>query len=407
MLNQSLREHVLDFVNDKRSYFEQWIFDKPIVISKSQHEALVNLQRIMYKVITYFVNNYSDYRELMPVSQKAEKIINLFSEIPYRPGTYRTDFVYDHKGQVKIIEITSRFSLNTVFETAVFDQVARDFAEKNLNEYQFDRSYELIFDYLEKFYSSSEEILILKGSDLRTGSKIFKGILEAAGNKVTEVQFENISAYENRLEKAWIISELTLEEIETLPNNILKKLSESNLINDFRTAFLIHDKRFFSILGNDKLLNSALSLYEINELIRFYVPTFTFGERPDQWAKARENKDEWILKHRALGKSQSLYAGIVISGKDWDNLFESNEISEFVIQKWIPQRSYKGSLKGIEYNDYITGTLLFFNNNYFGLGPYRASSFPVTNVVDDRKVGGLALVRNDTPSKENVFHFFK
>jgi hypothetical protein len=43
-------------------------------------------------------------------------------------------------------------------------------------------------------------------------------------------------------------------------------------------------------------------------------------------------------------------------------------------------------LDGYIYQDYVVGTLLCFDNRFLGPGICRASSFPVTNQGDDRKV---------------------
>ena len=117
---------------------------------------------------------------------------------------------------------------------------------------------------------------------------------------------------------------------------------------------------------------------------------------------AKINKDNWILKHNALGKSKSIYAGIVTTAQDWDEIFKKENLNDFVLQRWVPQNKIKGKILDQEYEDYVTGTLLFFNNNYFGLGPFRTSSFPVTNIVDDRKATSIILA-HDLENGKDLF----
>lgn len=401
----SLRNSVLDFVEERKSYFKQWIFDKPIVVSQAKHQSFADLQHMMFKVIKHFVLNYNDYQHLMPLSAEARRVVQIFSDHPYNPGTYRTDFVFDSTGQVKIIEITCRFALNTVFEAAIFNQVANEYADEFLGSHQFDQSYESIYPYLENFIYQSSEIIILKGSDLNNSSRVFKGIFEATESKVSEVHYTELHTVAHRLEDAWVISELTLEEIESLNDDTLKILADSNLINDFRTALLIHDKRFFDLLGNKQLLKAALSDEEVEKFHHFHIPTYGYGNSPEAWNQARLNKEYWILKHRALGKSKSVYAGVVTSEKDWNDIFNSSEISEFVLQQWVPQKTFSGKLNGKNHNDYITGTFLFINDHYFGLGPFRTSSYPITNVTDDRKVSALTLANLGASFDEEVFMY--
>jgi hypothetical protein len=54
-------------------------------------------------------------------------------------------------------------------------------------------------------------------------------------------------------------------------------------------------------------------------------------------------------------------------------------------------------------NDYVTGTLLFFQGGYFGPGMFRASSHPVINVGDDRKIAAASLLAaHDELRAENL-----
>ena len=76
----TLEESVGEFIEEKRSYFEKWIYNEPIIISKSHNIKLERLQKIMYKLIQEFVTNYSKYKHLMPVEENIENIIRVFNE---------------------------------------------------------------------------------------------------------------------------------------------------------------------------------------------------------------------------------------------------------------------------------------------------------------------------------------
>ena len=86
MRKLNIKESTFEFVNEKQSYYKQWILDEPLVISKSHNDDLQLLQKIMYKLITEFVTNYSSYKHLMPVSSKVEEIINIFNHKEYKIG---------------------------------------------------------------------------------------------------------------------------------------------------------------------------------------------------------------------------------------------------------------------------------------------------------------------------------
>jgi len=241
--------------------------------------------------------------------------------------------------------------------------------------------------------SKGGNIYVLKGSDAKNESAMFKKIFEDAGIEVIELHYSDIPQELSKMKDAWIVTELTLDEIESLDLSVVKKLSQLNLINDFRTVLLIHDKQFFSVLGKKSLQKACLSAEEIEFFKDYYIPTYHRDEKPEYWADAQKNKENWILKHKALGKSKSVYAGLVTEEKDWLALFEREENGDLVLQKWIPQTKMTAKIGDQEYEDFVTGTLLFINDNYFGLGPFRTSSHPVTNVVDDRKAVPLVLAR--------------
>ncbi|WP_139957475.1 hypothetical protein [Flavicella sediminum] len=389
MRNLSIQEAALKFVEEKEFYFKQWIFDEPIVVSKKHNDGLKQLQKIMYKLIIEFVTNYEKYQKLMPVSKEVAEIIHIFNRKEYKIGTYRTDFVYDDKNQVKIIEITCRFALNGMFFSTLFNKLAEDYRLKNMKSLLVENSYDAIFQHFENYLEGVDSIAILKGDDVRNESKIYADIFKRMGYPVNEIAYNDISTSLDSLKKAWVISELSFDEITSLGIDLIEKLMPLNIINDFRTIFLIHDKRFFSVLGNKELQELILTTEEIVFFDKFYIPTYTSFEKMDLWNSAKVNKDAWIIKHRSLGKSQKIYAGIVTDQVTWEALFESDDFKDFILQEWIPQKKILGNIGTEKYEDYVTGTLLFFDDNYFGFGDFRTSSFPVTNKGDHRKACSL------------------
>ncbi len=400
MSKLSIKDSVLEFVKERESYFKQWIFEEPIVVSKRHSDDLRQLQKIMYKLINQFVTNYSWYKDLMPVSDEVLEIINIFNEKEYKIGTYRTDFVYDSVKQVKLIEITCRFALNGMFLSALMTKVAEDYHE-NKFDFKVKNFYEPIYEHFESYLKEVSSIVVLKGNDVRNESKIYIDIFERMGYPVLEIFYDKIEENLDCLQNSWIISELSFDEIISLGNPLIKKLMPLNIINDFRTIFLVHDKRFFSVLGNSELQNSVLTADEISFFKRFYIPTYTSSERIDLWENAKQNKDKWIIKHRSLGKSEKIYAGIVTDDELWNSLFESDDFKDLILQEWIGQKTIKGKIGEENFDDYVTGTLLFFDDNFFGFGDFRTSSFPVTNKGDHRKASSL-IRADESPLDEST-----
>ena len=152
-------------------------------------------------------------------------------------------------------------------------------------------------------------------------------------------------------------------------------------------------------MGNTQLQQKVFSEEEVEFFNRYYIPTYAYDGNSEQWKSAQSNKNRWIIKHRALGKSQEIYAGIVTNEEEWEAWFVSDNIGEMVLQEWIDQETSENTLKGEPINDFITGTLLYFDDNYYGFGDFRTSSFPVTNKVDHRKLAGLILKDFDNLSE--------
>ena len=402
----TLKDSVEIFVKEQIDYFNQWILDEPIFISERCNDDLGRLQKIMHKLIYEFVTNYSSYKFLMPVTPEVERIIKLFNSKPYKIGTYRTDFVFDSERQVKLIEITCRFAMNGIFSSSILNQSAQNYIDNQKISCQMIDIYSPIFKKLNAYLEGVDSIVVLKGSDLRNESKIFTAIFERIGLKIRQVHYSEIISNLNEMQNSWIISELSFDEILSIDFNTLEALMPLNVMNDFRTVFLIHDKRFFDVLGNSILRKNVLNEEEILFFDRYYIPTFSYDTNAKYWKEARLNKDKWILKHRALGKSQDIYAGIVTEQEEWEKLFQSDKVKEMVLQKWIKQTTYKNTLKGEPINDYLTGTLLYFDNNYYGLGDFRTSSFPVTNKVDHRKMAGLILTKDNNNNEKLMQKIF-
>jgi hypothetical protein len=99
------------------------------------------------------------------------------------------------------------------------------------------------------------------------------------------------------------------------------------------------------------------------------------SERADLWESARRNKDGWILKPCVFGKSKNVFAGEVTDQQDWDRLFAEGETAGMVLQPFIEQRLFSGTIGAQQYRDYVVGTLLYFSDQYFGAGIFPCLFF--------------------------------
>jgi len=389
--NSPLSKQVDLYAAEKYAYYNQWMFDEPIFISRKEDEEIQALQKVLFKVINYFIENYDKWSHLMPLNVESRRVFDAFKDRPYASGSYRVDTVFDQNRQQKIIETTCRFALNGFFIASNSDKFSRTYQSVSSNCPPAINRHASFMQYLEGLIGDHRRIIVLKNSDSRNSSKFFVPIFQKMGFEVVIILPEEVNHRRGELEEGFVVSELSIEELESLSDETLAVLAASDMINDLRTVILVHDKRFHAVLGRTEIREAVLSPKEIALLDLFYVQTYTHGEAPELWEEARLNKDRWILKHRSLGKSEEIYAGVVTSEEEWARLFVRADLGEFVVQQWIEQMRFDGTVNGKEYSDFVTGTLLFFDDNYFGPGFFRTSSFPVTNVTDDRKMFCVTL----------------
>jgi hypothetical protein len=373
-----------------RDYLRQWTYDTPLAIRPETHELMRRAQHLYLKCMRHAAEHYLDrYRHLMPVPERVEEILALCRRRPYRPGTYRTDFVVGLDNRFRLVETTCRFALNGFFRAGVYEQIARE----HLLDHPGIRSPDLhtpFFQALLDYFGSFERVCVLQGWNTpKNESKFFIPIFEAAGWPVEKIPAGQVAKSAHLFEKAAVIGELSHEELCALPDETLEALIDSNHLNDLRTVFLVHDKRFFALFQQEEFARNALSPGERGEFSHFLPRTCTLHLNPEIWPEARANKDKWILKPANNGMSIDVFAGPVTPQAEWQALFDSGRADNMVLQEYIPQRKFRGTVAGVPHEDFAAGTLLYFEEEFYGTGFLRASSHPVTNKVDDRKIPTL------------------
>ena len=102
------------------------------------------------------------------------------------------------------------------------------------------------------------------------------------------------------------------------------------------------------------------------------------------------HKNAYILKHYCLGKSEKVYAGSLTPESEWKELFDSGSVKDMIMQPFLEQRTFHTNWEGTPFDDYACGMMLCVDDKFFDSGLFRASSCPVTNKVDDRKICAVA-----------------
>ena len=376
------------------NYLLQWQYDQP-VISAYEHSAKIREAGLaLGKVIKGVALNFSDhdFENYLPISQRSRDIIRLLNSNPvYDLGTYRTDTVFAPDGSIKFIEITCQFSLNAFVQADAFNKFSKSYAEKHHIAGSRVEEYGQFVDFISEKFSRYSSVCVIKGRDQRQSSRFYVPLLRDAGFYVSEISFRNVNDNANLIRGSHVINEFMVDEIESLSDDEISLISGQKAINDFRTILIAHDKRFFSLLSNRNMLKQFLEPSELQILQGFLLCTVELNATNIIKHRILEDKDKWIIKHKNLGRSRHIYAGREESDSEWKALLESFDYSEFVAQEWVPQKTYSGTVNGKIYNDYLTGTLLYFDDSYFGQGLYRASSHYIANKVDNRNASPLVV----------------
>ena len=355
---------------------------------------LKKLGLILYKAIKYMLDHYQEYLHIMPREDKDLQILEICDKYPDRIGTFRTDFVVDQFNNIKIIEMTTRQPLNGYFTSGFFREIALEQAEKLKIKGIVD-IYPGFFNYLEEYIGDARHICAVKGNEKLEEIKIYPSIFENAGIQCHIIPIEELPQKLSLLEDAWVIEELTFTEIRAFPLEIIDALARCRLHNAIKALLFTHDKRFYYVLNHPEFLKNALEPHEREILKKYIVPTYVYGDNPEEWEKAYNNKDEYMLKHQIKGKSVDVYAGCITDDASWKRLFDPTTLKQFVLQPFVVQKKFDGFVGDEKRNDFVSGTLLYFNQEFFGPGLYRTSSLPVSGLGNFRKIAQLVAKADD------------
>jgi hypothetical protein len=382
-------------------YFEEYTFEKPVLFTKDTNDELGKLGLILFKSISHLLQNYKRFLHLMPRSERDLEILEICSRFPCRVGTFRTDFVVDLDNRIRIIEMTTRQPLNGYFTSGFFHEIAVKQA-KRLYIKDIADHYTGFFDYFRNYIGDADHICVIKGNEKLEEIKIYPAVFENAGIACHIIPLEELPGKLHLLDHAFAIEELTFNEIRNLPDNIIGKLAGVPLHNNLKSLLYTHDKRTYSLLSRDEFLREVLNAEERELLARYLVPTFVWNEPEDVWEDAFINKDKYILKHQHKGKSVDIYAGSLMETGQWQEFFRSGAVKDYILQPFIRQKKFSGTIGQEVRNDYMAGTMLYFNDHYFGPGLFRTSSHPVTNIQDNRKAAQLVIQTNN---RKGDFHY--
>lgn len=398
----SCQEVCFQLFADKTDYYHHWYHDRPMLITSERRDELRRMQSLLYKCIAYMAEHYREWvPEYMPLEDKVMEILDRQSRYPFRAGAYRPDYIISDDGRLLLVEITSRFFGHGLWFTYPSVIKAEQFMAANPGK-SWENRYNEMLTYMRDAIPAGSPIYVLKSSDRTSEIALYKKFYEYYGHEVTVYEASEV---ESNIDKwshdAVVFSALNQQDLLSFKMETLQAMIDVRMINDFRTIFLAHDKRFLRLIFVDEFTRQSLTEEETSFLREHTIPTYMFSSHPGIWKDALTHKDQYILKPHDLGKSVGLYAGVMTDEETWKNSLKTSENGGFILQPFIKQRTYPCEWEGKHYDEYVCGMMLCMDDRYFDSGMFRTSSAPVTNKVDDRKMSYIHS--DDEELKKNCF----
>lgn len=382
---------------EMQKYYHRWYFDRPMVVTSERDEELHRITVLFNRFLHFYAEHYKEYLDRIPYSDQVLRFLELQEEQgPYHPGAARIDYLIGEDRHIQVCECTSRFFGNGYFTSFFADKRGRMLAEEHNLELTDDRM-ERMLEHFARYAEGYDKVCLLKGSNRLSAWKLFMPFYEALGKKteVIEVKDAEEEARRGTLDGTCLLGTFNQQDLFSCSDDTIKRFVEDHYQNDLRSVFLAHDKRVLSLLFDDEVTDRFMNQEETAFLRDHVVTSWLYQGHEDLWEDAEENKDKYILKHPCLGSSQMVYAGCMTSDEEWKSLFADGTAREMVLQPFIKQRSEMNRWEGQDFREYITGTILMLEDDYYGTGIFRTSSLEVLNKGDDRKVGYVLTDNTD------------
>ena len=367
------------------AYYARWIHDQPIVVTRERDAELRKLKEVLYKCAAHFAETYLEWLHVVPHTDAVLETLEHASRYPFRAGTYRPDILMCADGSLRACEITSRFFGNGYFLSKFYatagERKARAKGATRLTSYM-----DAMLDRFARMASGKRRLVVLKSADPSDSIRLYVPFYKELGLEATILEAKEVEQNLGLLERdALVVSALNQADLARLAPATRRLMADVGCRSDFRTIYLLHDKRFFRLFREDAFTGGCLSAEETAFLRAHTVETFLPALDPEVFAYARGHKDGFIIKNHWLGKSEQVLAGCLCTQDAWEACFEPDRVFDMVLQPFIEPRSFVLSWEGRACRDYVCGTMLTLDDGYFGPGVIRASNSRVINQGDDRK----------------------
>lgn len=395
----SCRELCHELFRDRLDYYLRWYHSKPLQITSARRDELRLVHKLLYRCVEHIAAEYKRYvPRFIPLPGKVMEILDYQSRIPFKAGAWRPDYLIGEDGSLMLVEITCRFFGHGIW----FGYPAEFMADRFMQNHGLENSgsrFEELLQYMRSYIPEGKRIAVLKSSDKTNEIALYKAFYEHFGHEVLVLEADEVEPRSSEWRNgAFVISALNQEDILSFSSDTLRALVDCGMVNDFRTIFLAHDKRFLRLIFEDDFTRDIMTPEEADFLRAHTIRTWLPGELPEIKDDMLAHKDHYIIKPYDLGKSVGIHAGCMTPAPEWESLLASPVMGKMIIQPFLAQRTYPVLWEGQRFDDYICGMMLCVNDRYFDSGLVRTSSAPVTNVTDDRK---KAVIHTDHVFPDN------
>lgn len=377
---------------ERNSYYHRWYHPTPMMITSERASELERMWQLLYRCIVFLGKEYREFvPRYMPLNEKEMAILDYQSRYNYKAGALRPDYLVREDGQLLLVENTCRFFGHGIWTSYPAQAFTEYFMQDFPNEVWDNDGYYQQLEAFRQTVPDGKKIVVLKSSDRTVEIPLYKAFYEHFGHEVIVLESDEVE--KNRelwSHDAVIFCALNQTDLMSYSMDTLRALVDAGMKNDFRTILLAHDKRMFGLIFEDDFTCRCLTDKETEFLREHTIRPFIYNNSTREiWEDAKRHKDEYILKDYRLGKSVGVYAGVMTSEEEWQSLFTEENLNSMLLQHFVHQRTYHHVWEGTPFDDYVCGELHNLDEKYLGHGFYRASSAPVTNKTDNRRMAFL------------------
>jgi hypothetical protein len=359
----------------------------PFIVPPGRLAALRALQgsigRAIVAVVTHLTRDARLSRVIrLPAAEW--DLLTVLADTPYRPGSFRPDFLHSADGREMVNEINARFTLNGYLSSVLLNRCVPQL-HPGLCPMP---ALEELEPALRARLGDAGPVGILKSSE--HGWDVH--LLEALWGRRCEMLDPKALTAGHLARWRSVVLELHQHELlDEVPAELRAPLAaHPGVLNDLRTIFIGHDKRLLALLSTAGVLEDYLEADDVARLRRHVVPTWVKGQAPEKVREALAHPAGWLAKPPRSGKGKGIVVSSRLSPAEWRHTLGQLP-DDWVLQPYIEQQTFPITvLRG---GDLVTapmqvvGILPGLDEHAFGPGLYRASQDEVVNVAR----GGVIL----------------